>query len=352
MAQKTNVLQEKKVQIEKSILTLFKSFSIIERQIGIWQDIGEGADDIDLVREKIRNWESSEQERNNVMKDLESAAGLIGRIPKNQYLHGPDFDQISDYERKKVVEEERARERNLSFLSIKPSKLISIYYNPMMREDMFKQKIEFMVNSNHNYMAYFPKDKPGETTKICTLLHAATLTVCNMTLETLSVKPNSGSPNHLILTDLSFHMLLEPLASQSTPEKLDADFIQTNYHVVKRSGHPSEILKKLLGSKDINIEFRQTSSTLDMYNLMSKLVRNKYKSAGSTGTANVAALMERVFQYIERYLSFLPKMMCTKCERGVLFDVRTNTFCYPFFNHGEMFFHQSCAPEDVVNYFM
>lgn len=357
MSKQANPYREKKLALEGCIQHLFKSLSLIDKQVGIWKDIIDCDQETDGMREKIRVWESVEQEKMTCMGDIKKYIKDFGQSPKYPVHYHPDSDLMSDFEKKKAIEERNIKENNLQSLFIKPSKVISIYLNPYMKEAVLMSKLRHLISQNHqDYSAYVPKEKQGETSKLYTVLHIPTFTVCNMLFEVIPTKTSGPveTPfnSTLVLTDLSFHMLLEPLASNFTAQRLDPDFVNSNYITMKKSSPIGDILQKTLGSREFNIEFRQTSSTLDMYNVMSKLVRNKYRTAGSTGTTSPSTMMERVLDLIDRYMKFLPKMTCKSCKQGIVYNPKTGTFVYPFLNYGDTFMHETCTTERNIGLFV
>jgi hypothetical protein len=364
MALKINPMREKRAQIEACISKLIRSYTFIEKEVGLWGEIAEAGQESEIIKDKISTWQSTEQERINSLREIEMHIASIGNISKPAFHRHPDADLITDYEKKKADEELEIRVNFLQQLYIKPSKVITIYTNPYIKENALQLKLRNLLSS-HDYMVFIPKEKSGDTSKMYTLIHTPTLSVCNLNFEIhiarqpqnqQSQAPAAEAPvlHSLILTDLSFHMLLEPLSSNSTVEKLEPDFIQSHYSVVgsKKSNHCSDILLKALGSRDVNIEFRQTSSSLDMYNVMSKLVRSKYRTAGSTGTVPPGLLVEKIIDIIDRYMKFLPKMVCTECGRGIVYNPASGKFIYPFLNYGETFLHQTCTNEKNIGLFV
>ena len=119
MSKQANPYREKKLALEGCIQHLFKSLSLIDKQVGIWKDIIDCDQETDAMREKIRVWESVEQEKMTCMGDIKKFIKDFGQSPKYPVHYHPDSDLMSDFEKKKAIEERNIKENNLQSLFIK-----------------------------------------------------------------------------------------------------------------------------------------------------------------------------------------------------------------------------------------
>ena len=163
-------------------------------------------------------------------------------------------------------------------------------------------------------------------------MHVPSLVVINLYFDIINL-PNQGRSDekNMVLYDLSFHLLLE----NDSKKNLDTEYLRNEFRMDLNSRNVFKRLNSLIrmdGTAVLQGRFmvcRKSTSQLELYNTISKLIRDKCKKYSLT---DVRVLPTKVVELIDRYVNFLGRMTCSQCNRTL--HLSPQGIEYPLLNHG------------------